>query len=255
VTPGGEQVVFMSNASLTGYDNVDAHTEKLDEEVYLYDAASGRLNCASCNPSGARPIGPSSVPGGTPFENRSHGGAIYQSRVLSEDGRRVFFDSSDALVPQDTNGQQDVYEYEEGHVDLLSSGTSDETSEFVDASASGNDVFFLTRQQLVRGDTDQLVDLYDARVGGGIPEPALPPSCAEESCRSPVSPVGGALSLGSASFTGLGNVPPAASKPASKPKTKAKKTHKVKRRKKGAKSKVRRSRASGRASGSRGAGR
>ena len=42
---------------------------------------------------------------------------------------------------------------------------------FVDASASGNDAFFLTREQLVGIDTDDQIDLYDARVGGGLAEP------------------------------------------------------------------------------------
>ena len=48
----------MSDRSLTGYDNVDVNEEggqHLDEEVYLYDAVTPRLVCASCNPSGARP--------------------------------------------------------------------------------------------------------------------------------------------------------------------------------------------------------
>ncbi len=39
---------------------------------------------------------------------------------------------------------------------------------FADASASGNDVFFFTDQPLVGQDQDSLVDVYDARVGGGI---------------------------------------------------------------------------------------
>ena len=48
------------------------------------------------------------LPGPTPYE---FGDAFYQSRYLSNDGR-LFFNSSDALVPQDTNGKEDVYEYE-----------------------------------------------------------------------------------------------------------------------------------------------
>jgi hypothetical protein len=260
VAPAGQGVVFVSDVSLTGYDNLDAATGNPDDEVYLYDATSSHLSCASCNPSGARPIASSSIPGGTPFELRANGGAVYQSRVSSDGGRRVFFDSGDALVPQDGNGRQDVYGYENGHVYLISGGVSSEASEFVDASVSGDDVFFLTRQQLTRGDTDQLVDLYDARVGGGIPEPVPPPPCTDESCRSPVSPVGSPLSLGSASFTGLGNLPPVASKPVSKPKpkhrAKAKKSHRAKKRNtKGRKSKAQPSARAGRIPRSPGGGR
>jgi hypothetical protein len=41
---------------------------------------------------------------------------------MSDDGSYVFFDTDDALVPQDTNGTQDVYEWEDGHVYLISGG-------------------------------------------------------------------------------------------------------------------------------------
>jgi hypothetical protein len=123
--------------------------------------------------------------------------------VISEDGRRVFFDSSDRLVLADSNAKQDVYEWEEdgtgschntgGCVYLVSGGTSDEDASFVDASANGSDVFFITRQQLVSGDTDRLFDLYDARaphIEGehvGALEPAASASCESESCRPSIA--------------------------------------------------------------------
>ena len=56
-SPNGEWFAFMSDSPLTGYDNRDAVTGQPDEEVYLYDAAAGRLVCASCDPTGARPHG------------------------------------------------------------------------------------------------------------------------------------------------------------------------------------------------------
>ena len=66
VTPGGSAVVFGSaSASLAasvGYDNADAVNGKASMEVYRYDAnangGEGQLSCISCNPSGARPVGP-----------------------------------------------------------------------------------------------------------------------------------------------------------------------------------------------------
>ncbi len=192
VSPSGEFVVFMSAASLKssnfpgGYDNRDLASGGSDEEVYLYDAGSGSLVCVSCNPSGGRPIGPSNIPAGTHSEGggaATAGRSVYQPRVLSEDGGRVFFETADALVPRDTNGQIDVYEYEGGRDYLISGGKSNEESSFVDASANGSDVFFVTRQQLVSGDTDNLVDLYDAREGGGFPQASVPSSCGGEGCR------------------------------------------------------------------------
>src|SRR4029077_11145476 len=107
-------------------------------------------------------------------------------RHFSSDGSRVFFESVAALLPRDTNGVQDVYEWEQqgvgscqgssatfsassgGCLYLVSSGTSPQPSFFADASASGSDVFFFTFQPLVGQDVDGLVDVYDARVGGGF---------------------------------------------------------------------------------------
>ena len=155
VSPDGKRLVFMSENSLTGYDNtVSSGSSCVSiegnpgparcEEVFLYDASSGHLTCVSCNPTGGRPTGPSGIPGGTPFETNK---AFYDSRVLSDNGRRVFFESADALVPNDTNGVGDVYEWEEdgegtcahegGCVSLISSGQGSTGSSFLDASETG----------------------------------------------------------------------------------------------------------------------
>ena len=132
VSADGEYLAFMSDMSLTGYDNVDVNSPSYeshsDEEVYLYNANADRLVCASCDPTGARPVGVFDsggllVDGSKVWENRwlagsvptwtpvSSSHALYQSRYLSDRGR-LFFDSADALVPQATNGKEDVYEYE-----------------------------------------------------------------------------------------------------------------------------------------------
>jgi hypothetical protein len=62
VSPSGNFLAFMSDRSLTGYDNTDVNEETgrhADEEVFVYDATSSStpLRCASCDPSGARPRG------------------------------------------------------------------------------------------------------------------------------------------------------------------------------------------------------
>ncbi len=132
VSPNGRYLEFMSNRGLTGYDSIDAATGKPDEEVYEYDARSGRMSCASCNPTGGsrresnsarctsmltapRNYGPrtrglaAGVPGWTTFTGQ--GRTDYQSRYLTNTGR-LFFNSNDALVSADVNGKGDVYEYE-----------------------------------------------------------------------------------------------------------------------------------------------
>ncbi|HTZ63711.1 MAG TPA: hypothetical protein VMB51_06365 [Solirubrobacteraceae bacterium] len=186
----------MSQQPLTGYDNRDAREPGTrDQEVYLYDAASGLLTCASCNPNGpstgvldtplaGEGIGllvdrrqdwlgeylAGSVPGWTPL---GIDGAVHQPRYLSSSGR-LFFDSPDQLVPQAVNGKEDVYEYEPDHlgscgeaqgcVSLISSGSAQQESAFVEASETGENAFFTTAQPLVAADDDTNYDLYDARV-------------------------------------------------------------------------------------------
>jgi NHL repeat len=200
VTPDGEHAAFVSSASLTGYDNTDAVTGQPDSEVYVYDATTNTLSCASCNPSGAKPIGSSSI---TPWATEN-----YDPRAVSDDGQRVFFNSSDALVPRDSNGQQGVYEYDHGAVHLISSGTSGASDSFVDASPTGNDVFFITSQQLVPQDSDNQFDLYDARVGGGFPysPPAAP--CIGDACLPPPNGSPPTPTAASVTFAGPGDASP-----------------------------------------------
>jgi len=71
-----------------------------------------------------------------------------------------------------------------GCLRLISSGRSESDSHFLDASPSGRDVFFSTDERLVRWDTDNNYDLYDARIGGGFQEPpAATPECVGEQCQ------------------------------------------------------------------------
>jgi hypothetical protein len=150
VSPNGRWLAFMSRRSLTGYDNRDAVSGEPDQEVYLYDGETGRLACASCDPTGARPLGvrfqapvtgeqnmplagdgttwneamwvASSVPGWTDYGSDEQ--SEDQSRYLSNSGR-LFFDSRDGLVPKDVDGTGDVYEYEPEGVGDCAPGAGD----------------------------------------------------------------------------------------------------------------------------------
>ena len=202
VTPDGTHAAFDSVNSLTGYDNTDANTGGADTEIFLYDATSNALACASCNPNG-NPSGSSQL---DPVDSQLLlGGNQYLQHELSDDGSRVFFDSNDNLSPHDTNGEQDVYEYENGHDYLISSGTSDSNSIILDASASGNDVFFITRDQLVPQDTDGEYDVYDARVKGGFPAPSPNPPCTGDGCKPGTTPPPAVPTIGTVTFFGPGN--------------------------------------------------
>ncbi len=251
VTPSGEQIVFMSNGSLTGYDNTDALNKEADAEVFLYDAAAdggaGQLVCVSCNPSGARPEGEkltNKLSGSVQAAGwiTPHTNQLYAPRVVSDDGTRVYFNSFESLVSNDSNDAQDVYQWQAegqgsctqtltthvpsaaGCISLVSSGESPEDSELVDSSASGDDVFFKTYSSLAPSDPG-LLDIYDARVGGGSAAAPIPlPECQGESCLGPVVPGAPGPTPPSATFVGPGNQ---AAKP--KPKRCPKGKHKVKR--------------------------
>ena len=207
VTPDGEHLAFDSTKSLTGYDNTDANTDKPDTEIFLYDAASGQLTCASCNPSGDQPTGGAALDVDTHYETFPQ----YAPRQLSDDGSRLFFDTTDSLLPGASNGLSNVYEYEGGQLHLISNGAGSHPSYFMDASPSGNDVFFATADQLVSQDSYEEiyqanVDIYDARVGGGFPAPTTPIACEGDACSTPV-PAPNDPTPGSLTFSGAGNLP------------------------------------------------
>ena len=162
LTADGGHLAFLSRASLTGYDNRDAVSGEPVSELFVYDAGEDRLTCVSCNPKGSRPIGRATLPGNT-F-------STYQANIFSADGKRVFFNSADALASGDSNHRQDVYVFADGNPRLISNGTSSDISALVDVGAGGRDVFFTTRSRLVAGDRDNGSDLYDARVEVAFPK-------------------------------------------------------------------------------------
>ena len=94
----------------------------------------------------------------------------------SSDADRVFFVTSESLVPSDTddcdptdpavNGCTDVYRSENGTTSLISAGGNDGFDvRFGGASEDGERVFFATREQHTAGDTDDYRDIYQ-RLGG-----------------------------------------------------------------------------------------
>jgi hypothetical protein len=190
VTADGEVFLFQSRANLVGYDVGGL------PQVYRYDSGAEELICLSCPPT----------------KQPATGGAALQTLVITDvaapfsqygfvpnlraDGKRIFFESTEALVSSDTNGVRDVYEWEEegvgrctrggGCIYLISSGHSARNNYLFGHSASGDDVFFTTGEVLVPGD-EETVSVYDARVNGGFAQPQAI-SCFEEGCKPPMTP-------------------------------------------------------------------
>jgi hypothetical protein len=215
-SPNGRYMVFASKKPLTGYDSGGV------AELYRYDADTEVLTCASCRTDGQRPVG-------EPQAGEIQGFfEFYMPRVVLNNGE-VFFDTPDPLVPSDVNNRRDVYSFDGVRQTLISTGTGNADSYFGDASESGNDVFFTTATKLVKGDTNDDVDLYDARVGGGIQSQnteASVPECYAGTCRAvggapPPSPAVGSEAV---SANGRRTVRPAKKACPMKPRVKAKKT-------------------------------
>lgn len=239
IAPDGKAALFSSVSRLASYHNNEM------TELYLYDAerplSSGNPVCVSCNPSGSPAADDAHL-------TSTNIGLIaypdprnaFLTRNLSDDGDRVFFQTEEALVPEDTNNQLDVYEWErareetdpeetegtdsceraspsfseqdDGCLYLISTGQSAQPSYFGDASESGDDVFFFTRQSLVSQDQDLNVDVYDARVDGGIsaqnPPPPQAPCTGETSCRASSDSPPAFDPPSSATITGEANLKP-----------------------------------------------
>jgi hypothetical protein len=223
VSADGRAVAFMAKESLKTEQYPDGYPSGGREEVYVYEAEGGQLFCASCSPSGEPPSGSGYFP--------VSWNATFMPNLVSADGSRVFFDSEgQPLVAQDTNGKQDVYEWERdgagscresgGCVYLLSGGTSGAASWLLGASASGDDVFVISRAPLVPGSPYDSFDLYDARVGGV--QPLAPPACSGAGCQGvpPAPPI--FATPASVTFGGVGNFPQPSTGVAGKSKPKAK---------------------------------
>jgi hypothetical protein len=216
----GQTLLFLSSRQLTAYPS------ERTPELYRYRDGAG-ISCVSCNPTGTPPSAAPLLGSISSAGMRSNSPSQILSRNLSADGNRAFFESPEALVSADHNGVQDIYEWEapsagsctqggpafslinEGCLYLISTGTSPEPSYLADASASGDDVFFFTRSQLVGQDRDDLVDVYDAHRLGGLTSqypPAAPIPCEAEGCMPGQSAAPQAPTPSTAGFQGPGNV-------------------------------------------------
>lgn len=215
VTPDGMWLAFVSNGT---FRNDGIHGLAPDVagtrdpitnghyEMYVYSLRDDRLTCVSCSSGGATSdvaVSPD-VTSGSP----ALFGTALRPNFLSDNGQ-VFFSTRDSLLPEDVNGVEDVYEYDgsSGMLRLVSTGTGKAPTSFANAGANGGDVFILTRQQLVSGDRDDLVDLYDATTRPPLATSQQPPAtdCQGDTCQPPPSASPPEDLIGSLSLDGGGN--------------------------------------------------
>jgi hypothetical protein len=240
-----------------------------DANIYDYNAASEEVTCISCLSTEAPSAGEAELTAGFFNANQFAIPNVLPAPRLTEnvsaDGTRVFFQTPNSLVAEDANGTPncgflidnpligkkrplcvDVYEWEApgapggsctkaevngGCLYLLSTGKSNEASYFLDASSDGRSVFIATTDQLVPVDRDDLYDVYNVRVDGGIASQHVLPGvpCTDESCRGAATVPPSSSTAGTSSFNGPGNPKPQKPK---KPKPHKHKKHKKKQHKK-----------------------
>jgi len=166
VTADGSRLLFPSSGDVPG-ESVEA---------FLYDANTNQAICVSCR----RDRQPSAAP--NPFPLPTNGDLQNRNTppvTLTADGRRVFFFSANRLASGATEGQPNLYQWEDGQVSFLANSSSNTTSfslRYAGASADGDDVYFTTVDHYTWEDIDGKLDVYAARVGGGFPEPPAPPA-------------------------------------------------------------------------------
>lgn len=211
MSASGRYFAFSSFAPVTGYDNTaatcrrtaDGNAEGTCSEVYRFDADTGDVDCASCNPAGP-PVSHARLGEQNALISN------YWSRRVLDDGQ-VFFNTRDALDARDTNGAIDVYAYDGTAASLISTGTGSGASTFADATPDGSSVYFFTDEQLVAQDNDHAIDVYAARVGGGLPQQnqrsAPPANCLGDGCQGEGVPAPAPPVVGSVSFVDEGNLP------------------------------------------------
>jgi hypothetical protein len=239
-TPSGEDLVFAAR-EVIGQPRGAEHNE-----LYRYDNASKTVLCVSCG-EGVAPVGEvTQPPTNEMFEPNTLAVLNTDDETpeflpMTDDGHRVFFETTAQLVPQDRNSTEleisnlhggfpgmDVYEWEAdgegscrtvgGCTFLISGGENTGPSLLLGASRDGRDIFFTSASKLVSQDVDELGDIYDAREGGGFPEPAEAVECVSCQGAGASSPLFGAPA--SATFSGAGNPVAAPVKPIVKPKSK-----------------------------------
>lgn len=209
-TAGGGEIVFESDADLTGYDSGES------SEIYRYDAGEASLTCLSCDPTGAPPTGDARLQTVDFSGEGAPTNPYSEIPSLSANGNRVFFESPDSLVQADTDGVLDVYEWEAagegscettgGCIFLISSGQGAQPSYLYGVSESGADVFIYTNDLLTAEDGDEAPSVYDARVDGGFPaEASRAAECLGEACQPGAVPLNDATPT-SFTFGGKGNL-------------------------------------------------
>jgi hypothetical protein len=239
-TPGGGYLLFIDSAKLTSYEN-EGH-----QEAYVYDHKTDQVICVSCQPSGLSP-GPGALSPDDEanlidqfYANEDDDASFYPQAPPFitgegvEEGSRAVFETTASLVPEDTNGIEDVYEWVllghhgcteasatygadiDGCVYLLSSGLGTGSVTFhgvsgahlVGASTDLKDVDIET-DEAATPETDNASHIYDLREEGGFPFSPARFGCEPGACQNGGAVVPAFTEPATVGLTAAGNLVPA----------------------------------------------
>jgi hypothetical protein len=169
VSQNGRVALLATSVPLEPADT-DGH-----KDVYLYDANSRMFTRLSKGPDGGNGNFDADI--SSPIESIGIG-LDPADRALTDDGSQAFFSTDEQLLPEDVNNAADVYEWADGSLGLISSGTGSANAKFAGASADGDTVLFKTSESLLPSDRDGGdSDLYAARASGGFSTEGPPLQC------------------------------------------------------------------------------
>jgi hypothetical protein len=172
----GDLLSFMTRGKVTADD-----PDGTSADIYVFDADADKLIRISAV-AGGRGGSYDCLDAG--FDEEDHCHAEMSGRAGSQffhlipdppvaDDRAVFFQSPVRLTPDDDDDAFDVYEWRNGSLSLFTPGTERDVY-YTGNSVDGQDVFVEALDRLSWQDKDAVMDVYDARVGGGIPDPPPP---------------------------------------------------------------------------------
>jgi hypothetical protein len=210
----GKTALASADGSVLGFASTESLTGQPlggTEQLFVYNAGTGTLACASCPGDG-------SLPADT--VNRFTFGfeqyvAMWQevggvNHWVSDDGT-VFFSTVTALLPADQNTVTDVYEFRDGKLGLITPGTGTKNSLLDNVNPDGSTVLFNTQEALAPQDKEPgIPKIYAARVGGGFPYAPPPAPCDFNAgaCEGAPSSAPETPGAGTAAFEGPGNPKP-----------------------------------------------
>jgi hypothetical protein len=207
----GNVLVLNATGPLRGEPNHTPGTSAVvRSQVYRYAVNDDHLECISCKPGGSLTgaalsgwgpeNGYTKAAGSTPTGN-------WSTRSMTADGSTIYFTTATPLIEADHNTANDVYQWHDGQLKLISSGASGADNALLyETTKDGSDVFILSAERLSPADTDDMYDIYDVRVNGGFDPPeGAGGGCALGECQGPPPAAPASPAMGSTGLTGLGN--------------------------------------------------